>query len=84
MVGASSSSSSLLPMSMWNMARLWERGREPRETNAPGPRSSEKWPEERVRRCPPGRGLDGLVGPANAAVVVVEDALEAGRAAGTA
>ena len=64
---------------------MWERGREPRDTNAPGPRSSEKWPEERVRRCPPGRGLVGLVGPAGmVVVVVVEDPLEDERSAGTA
>jgi len=61
-------------MSIWKTARLWERGSAPRETNAPGPRSSEKLPEERVRRCPPRRGLVGLV-VAVVVVVAAEDVL---------
>lgn len=44
--GWSSSSGKL----MWKTALRWERGSAPRETNAPGPFSSEKLFEERVRR----------------------------------
>ena len=72
--------SSLLSSSlslMWKTAFLLRRGSWPRPANAPGPRSSEKLEEERVRRMVEDRGMTA----ADARARIAAQATDAERAA---